>query len=1222
MDAAGIEELLTNEQSTILFEEVAFADQRAALRCLQRMATAQGVPRALSAALLPLLRALLAAADADRALVNLERFTQSVSDPVVLWEYLGSNPRVIEKLVTLFAGSQFLAEILLRNPDHVERWAEHKRLAQPKSISRYLGEARALLSGLDSGGEEVIPLVQYDALRLFQRNELLRIGTCDLLDLFDLPTVVGQLSCLAESMVTICLELVSAQTGMAANGFVVIALGKLGGEELNYSSDVDLLFLADENAMRFQRLSTRLIEALGRVTEEGFLYRVDMRLRPWGSSGPLVSSLPGYLKYLREHSRSWEKQAILKARPIAGDLALGNDMLEQAEPLLYEAAPEIVRAAVHEMKQRTESQLRSRGRVWGQVKLGVGSIRDVEFITQYLQLAHGESLPDIRSHNSLASLALLGANGFLTNDEYRVLSEGYAFLRTIEHHLQLMHYQQRYALPDDADALASLATRLGFARREARDDFIVRYQQHCAAIRRVYRRHIEGDATDMLTKSAEPLSGSVSLERHVARMAPSYAQTFASTEISRHAVLSARLSRENLVEIDALQLDDGLWRVTMVGYDYVGELSLICGLLFVYGWNIVDGHVFTYEPDVGSDRRKEGDESRSKIVDVFTLRRVPGIAGSTSDAIDWDEYRCELAALIGLLEAGDRESAQGALVSRVARTLSALPEESVPLYPIDIEFDNQVSGRYTVLNIAATDTVGFLYEFANALALNGVYISRVEVASVKDRVSDILYVTDVGGGKIISESRQHELRAATTLVKHFTHLLPSSPNPESALLHFRHFIAQLMERPNWTEELATLERPRVLDALARLLGVSDFLWEDFLRMQHDNLMPVVRDVDALGGAKSRHQLMDEISAGIRDANGTSSKRNALNAFKDRAMFRIDMRHIQGVITEFDQFSAELSDLAEVVVQAAYDLCWSELQPRYGQPLLANGNPCPLSVCALGKLGGREIGFASDIELMFVYAGNGQSNGPEGISTPAFYERFVQCFVNTIQAKREGVFEVDLQLRPYGSSASMAVMLRAFEKYFAPDGPAWDYERQALLRLRPIAGDTALGNQLVKLRDEYIHNVGASFDVAAMRAMRERQRRNLVTAGTFNAKFSAGGVVDVEYLVQALQINHGRSYEGVRHPNTCEAMRALRAAGVLSDGDFEQLYAAYWFLRLLINALRMVRGNSRDLTVPHAESDEFAFLARRLSYRSNVAGLASDLARHSQNVREVNTKLLV
>ena len=244
-----------------------------------------------------------------------------------------------------------------------------------------------------------------------------------------------------------------------------------------------------------------------------------------------------------------------------------------------------------------------------------------------------------------------------------------------------------------------------------------------------------------------------------------------------------------------------------------------------------------------------------------------------------------------------------------------------------------------------------------------------------------------------------------------------------------------------------------------------------------------------------------------------------------------------------------------------------------------------------------------------------------ISTSEFFERFVQSFVNTIQAKREGVFEIDLQLRPYGTAGSMAVMLRAFENYFAPQGPAWDYERQALLRLRPIAGDADLGIRVLNLRDDYLHNVGTSFDVAAMRAMRERQRRHQVTAGTFNAKFSLGGVVDVEYLVQALQIDHGRAYEGVRHANTSEAMRALHDVGVLSDDDFEQLNDAHQFLRLLINTLRMVRGNARDLTVPPAGSDEFAFLARRLNYQVNLETLASDMAEHSQNVQEINIRLL-
>ena len=1215
-----IEKLLRDAQVKDIFDQISFADRSAALGCLKRIATVPKVMPKLSCALQPVLQALSMAADADRALVNFERFTQKVSNPVAMWEYLNSNPRVIEKLATLFSGSQFLAEILLRNPDYLERWAQHKRLARPKTATRFVEEVQSILHSSPSDTDENMSLRQYDALRKFQRAELLRIGTCDLLGLFDLPTVVGQLSLLSDCLVRTCLQLVSEQIGVSTDGFAVIAMGKLGGEELNYSSDIDLVFIAEHSAMRFQRLSTRLIEVLGRVTEEGFLYRVDMRLRPWGRSGSLVTALPGYVQYFRDNARDWEKQALLKARAIAGDMAVGESMLQQLESHLYLASPEAVRTSVQKMKERTELQLRRRGHDWGQVKLGVGSIRDVEFLAQYFQLAHGKNNPEIRSRNTLVALRLLDEHALLTHREHRVLHDGYAFLRTIEHHLQLMHHQQSYALPEDSDALLSLATRLGFANVEARDDFISRYQEHSSAIREVYRQHIEGKYGVSTADAADDSIASASLRRHVARMAPSYSQTFNSMEISRHAVLSSRLSKENLVEIDAVQLSEGLWRVTMVGYDYVGELSLISGLLFVHGWNIVDGHVFTYESDTGISQGQEGAESRSKIVDVFTLKHVASISGSTSSTMDWNEYRRELTYLMTLLETGDRETAQGTLVRRVANTLRA-SDESVPLYPIDIKFDNQASGRYTVLNIEAMDTVGFLYEFSNALALNGVDIVRVEVTSVGDRVSDILYVTDEDGRKIFSENRLHELRAATTLVKHFTHLLPLSPNPEAALLHFRHFVAQLMERPDWPQELAKLEGPRVLDALARLLGVSDFLWDDFLRMQYDNLLPVVRDVDALSGAKSRQQLQEDLDTGMSAAEGLASKRNVLNAFKDRVMFRIDMRHIQGLITEFGQFSAELSDLAEVVVQAAHDLCWSDLQSRYGDPLLANGNICPLSVCAMGKLGGREIGFASDIELIFIYAGGGQSSGPKVISTSEFFERFVQSFVNIIQAKREGVFEIDLQLRPYGSAGSMAVMLRAFENYFAPQGPAWDYERQALLRLRPIAGDADLGNRILSLRDDYLHDVGTSFDVAAMRAMRERQRRHQVTAGTFNAKFSLGGVVDVEYLVQALQINHGRDHEGVRHANTSEAMRALHDVGVLSDDDFEQLEEAHQFLRLLINALRMVRGNARDLTVPAVESEEFAFLARRLNSRINPETLASDLVEHSRNVQEINSRLL-
>jgi glutamate-ammonia-ligase adenylyltransferase len=1212
-------ERLSDDAIRELLAPVGFADWRAAYDCLQHMAGDSQQKQALADALPHLLMTLSGTASPDRALVNLERFAGSAPDRLALFYYLASNPRAVEILITLFTGSQFLTEILLRHPEYFSRLTELKHLARLKSADQFYVEAQAAVTPPGQVAR------QLDALRRFQRLELMRIGACDLLDLFDLPAVTLQLSNLADSLVQVCLGIAAEQSNTNPSGFAVIAMGKLGGQELNYSSDIDLLFLAESDVFAYRRLGERLIEALASVTSEGFLYRVDMRLRPWGQVGALVSSLDGYMAYLSQHARLWEKQALLKARAIAGDPAVGNEFLWRADALLFDTSAETVREQVHAMKQRTEAQLRQQGRDWGEVKLGEGSIRDVEFVAQYLQLAHGAQQPDIRSRNTLDALARLSAHELIGANEYRVLAEGYIFLRTVEHHLQMMHYRQTNTLPNELEALAHLARRLGFRGKAAGDQFLTRYQQHVAAVRAIYLKHVGSEPMPIATESP-PLFPAPDVGRHVARMDPSYSTAFSEQDIKRHAALAEQLDADHLVKVDTAALDDGRWRVTVVGYDYAGELSLICGLLFAYGFNIHDGDVFTYEPvpslPCKPERNKAGDQR--KIVDVFTVRPMQAV---TADL--WVRYADDLSALVRLMHTGQQSEAQGELAKRAAIPLRDMTGTVTTLLPIDIDIDNAVSDHYTVLRIDAPDTIGFLYEFTSALAINRVYIARVIVESVGNRVHDTLYVTNADGQKITAPSKQRELRAATVLIKHFTHLLPHSPNPESALLHFREFLGQLFSRPDWPDELASLERPEVLDALARLLGVSDFLWDDFLRMQHANLFPVVRQVDALATAKTKEQLRAELQAALKtfEVSGepkvrTTSKvwREILDAFKDRELFRVDMRHILGHIAEFGQFSEELTDLAEVVVEATASLCVEEVRAQWGKPCLEDDRPSPLSICALGKCGGRELGFASDIELMLIYAGNGKTTGPSVITTSEFYEKVAQTFIAAIRAKQEGIFHVDLQLRPYGKAGSLAVSLDAFRRYFAPEGPAWAYERQALVKLRPIAGDAELGRQVTALRDAFVYD-GEPFDVTAMRAMRERQIRHLVTGGTFNAKFSPGGLVDVEYLVQGLQITHGYRDPSLRSTNTREATAALAAAGILSSDDYTGLHKAHTFLRWLIDALRVVRGNAQDLTVPPADSEEFAFLARRLRFGSDMAQLREDLIRHTTCVQELSTRLL-
>ncbi len=1240
-----LREQLSNDQIRGLLVPVGFADWRLAYRCLQRIADSAETQLALVDGLPHLLTALANAAHSDRVLVNFERLIQNTADRLALLRYLADNPRAIEILVILFAGSQFLTEILLRHPEYFEPLTQHKQLAQLKPVKQLAAEVQAEIAPflVDNGPDwQITPSL--DMLRRFQRWELLRIGTCDLLDLFDLPTVTAQLSHLADSLVQGCLTIAAIQTQTDPDGFAVIGMGKLGGEELNYSSDIDLLFLAAANARAYWQLGQKLIDALVRATGEGFLYRVDMRLRPWGRKGPLVNSVDDHLRYLQKHAGLWEKQALLKARVIAGDEAVGQEFLRRANPLLFNTSGEAARADVRVMKQRIESQLRRQGRHWGEVKLGRGSIRDIEFVTQYLQLVHGAQHPEIQSRNTLNALARLDAGHFLAPREYRVLADGYTFLRTVEHHLQLMYYRQTHTLPNDPEALTHLARRLRFQGLEAGDQFVARYQQHSAAIRTIYQRYlaIDEDSSQkaevkMEKSNNNPNSQVLSpVTQHLRRMPPSYGITFSDSDIEHHVELIEQLNDGNLVKVEAVPLDGEHWQVTIVGYDYLGELSLICGLLFVYGFNILDGQVFSYgrredspsfrsvphgAPRRLSKRRRRplsqiaSKDSHRKIVDVFTVRSMLKIPED-----HWARYTADLAALSRWLHKGKSHEAQGELAKRVAIYLRDMPGSTTKLYPIDIEIDNDASDRHTVFHIDAPDTIGFLYALTNALALNQINIRRMVVDSIGNRVRDTLYVTDAYGQKITSPEKQQQLRVATVLTKQFTHLLPRSPNPESALRHFHQFIGQLFTRPDWPDELTSLERPEVLDRLARLLGVSDFLWDDFLRMQHATLFPIVRDINALTPRKSKEELREELDIALQTTPKGVTPQARLNAFKDREMFRVDMRQIQGYITEYGQFSAELTDLAEVVVGTAYRLSAGELQTQFGLPRLTDGQPCPLSMCGLGKFGGRELGFASDIELMFIFAGNGKTTGPRIITTAEFYDKLVQEVNQVIRTKREGIFEIDLQLRPYGKAGGMAVSLASFQRYFAPDGDAWPYERQALIKLRPIAGDAKLGQQVLSLRDEFVYN-GETFDVAAMRAMRERQIRHLVTAGTVNVKFSPGGLVDVEYLVQGLQITHGHHNLSLRLTNTREAMAALAAAGLLSAEEYKLLYEAHIFLRRLINALRMVRGNAKDLTIPPPDDEEFAFLARRLNYGHNLALLRDDLTRHTTYVQELNMRLL-
>ncbi len=635
-------------------------------------ASARGLPatlgsaeaRGLLAKILPgLCLTLGRSASPERALTNFTRWLRSIPHQAEGLRPLEDNPRTLEMLVTLLAGSQFLSGILLRHPDYFNLLVEPDLLARKKNPDEFISEAEAAAGRRN--GEAPGPESAPDNLRCHQQRELLRIGVADLCGLLDLSSVTAQLSHLADAVVGVGLTLAGERTGIAARDFAVLALGKLGGVELNYSSDIDLLFLATRDVTTYERLGRELIKILTEATGEGFLYRVDMRLRPWGRAGPLVPTLAGYQAYLEQHARLWEKQALLKARAIAGNEQLGLEALalpwhNTGAEALTEGRRETVRAGILAMKQMTEAELRRQGREWGEVKLGKGSIRDVEFVAQYLQLVHGPEHPEVLCGNTLGALDRLAAAGLLPQDDQRVLVEGYIFLRTVEHHLQLLEYRQTNTLPARPAELAYLAQRLGFHGPDAAAGFIERYQAHSAAVRAIFQRHLGANAMNAPANMAAEQPGN-GVRKHRARMAPSYGATFSEAGIRSHAAMVERLTDDRPVEVAAIQLDDRTWRATIVAYDYPGELSLICGLLLVHGFSIIDGHVYTYEAPPAQEGLAPADW-RAKIVDVFRVRPVSkGGYGPRGDAAPepWPRYAEDLSGLLRLLSAGRRARGTG-----------------------------------------------------------------------------------------------------------------------------------------------------------------------------------------------------------------------------------------------------------------------------------------------------------------------------------------------------------------------------------------------------------------------------------------------------------------------------------------------------------------------------------------------------------------------------------
>ncbi|MBI4576254.1 MAG: hypothetical protein HY722_08335 [Planctomycetes bacterium] len=400
-----------------------------------------------------------ASADPTLARASLARFLETCGAGVL------EDPRARSLVVALFAASRPAADLLCRRPALVGRWLGEGLLRGPVELARDLGLALA---------DSCAPL---DALRRFHHEEVVRVLGADLVGGASLEAVTGVLSDVAEVITRAALELAWRAAGSTEDGapgggspgggLAVMALGKLGGRELNYSSDIDLLFVhadgIDPGGRELQERVARLCVAhLGRFTEEGRAYRVDTRLRPEGGAGALTRSIRSYADYYASYGSTWERQALIKARPLAGDARVGEGFLEAVRPFVFRRTLDATAVAdIQSLRSRIEREAARRG--LDDVKRGYGGIRDIEFTVQFLQLVVGGVHPEARSTGTLEALAALEAGGAFTRREAEVLREAYRFLRAVEHRLQNVQHAQVHTLPPGGPDLERLARQMGHA---------------------------------------------------------------------------------------------------------------------------------------------------------------------------------------------------------------------------------------------------------------------------------------------------------------------------------------------------------------------------------------------------------------------------------------------------------------------------------------------------------------------------------------------------------------------------------------------------------------------------------------------------------------------------------------------------------------------------------------------------------------------------------------
>jgi glutamate-ammonia-ligase adenylyltransferase len=1017
-------------------------------------------------------------------------------------------------LAAIFSGSEALSRLLTAHPAWIE-------VLRPELV-QYPRRKQGLRTEVDAWLGPMISASDFEGalgkIREFKRREMLRIGGRDLARLGNVTEITREISDLAD----VCLETVwricrrqfqqrfgdpyhqDIQGRWQRTEVCVLGMGKLGGQELNYSSDVDVLFLYSEegevyreapvgafeknegaaeknksgpgpgprglqrerqsnrsappsvmiNHQYFNRLAKAFIAEVTRLGPEGVLYRIDLRLRPEGDAGPVTRSLAGYENYYAQWGQTWERMMLIKARGMAGDEGLAAEFLETVQPFRYpRSISQNVLLEVGAMKHRIENEVVRAGELERNVKLGRGGIREVEFVVQALQLLHGGRQPFLQGAQTLPGLEKLSQYELLSPAASRALREAYCFLRDVEHRLQMENERQTHTIPADPHAQDRLARLMGFAGRK---EFEAARLAHTKTVRRIFDEVLKGEVPAG-TGSTPDLPG------------------FEGMEQTWKAMLKDHGFRDPVRALPVL-------REFVEGPGYV--------------------HV--------SPRTRE--LASRMLQRVFAL--CPG----------------------GRKSEGRRPK----------------PERNPKA---EGRNQNNKAGRemegYTNSQEAMRSDLSSGFGFRPSFGL---------------RPSAFGFPS----GSLVQLS-----------------------DPDRVLTRLDSFIAAYGARTMLFELWNS--NPAIFELLVLLFDRSEFLAE--LAIRTPDLVDALVTGGRLRQRKSAESTLRELRHGLNDADQLAW----LRRYHQAEVMRLGLRDILGVAGS-EQYLTELSALADACLRYALEAMMRRHKIK---------TP-PFVIIGLGKLGGGEIDYGSDLDLLFVADPKARNLLKlKGLALA------VMDLLST-RTQHGLVFHTDARLRPDGEKGLLVNSLKAYEEYYRRRAMLW--EIQTLTRTRAIAGDLKLGERFQNMAGVLTDFRQRSQPLAAylpdwkarIHEMRMRIEKERTPPGQdeLAIKTGGGGLMDAEFIAQALCLEHGW-----QEPNTLRALERGLKEGVLPEP--QKLVNNYRQLRRVEGILR--RWSYEGETVLPQEPEPYYRVSVRCGFSTSEEFRAA-IQGYRRAIREVYLKV--